>query len=669
MFKKVQIKFFAIITSILLAIFIAVLASINLIMEAVMQRQSQVVLKQIAASIEYDETTSTFKYFQEPNDKNEPHYNKNNDSSSPSQSGTSGTSSTESTTSQTDEPTSEAITNDENQDESSEDSKTPSANSESSVSDDYTSENSSNSDTSVQTPSQTKAVTTAVNQHSQTITQTVKPTQQNTQAQTTQATQTQTQPQQTTQANVNPPDHGDEQRPPDGPYPPWHWEDGSPEWQCPTDENCYDYNDYYDYPRPEERDDFFWEYNKNAYEDTTLYIESDEEVPVVEEESFIVQSSPDTCSLLQINNKNQKILSDYTVINNYNKILLSDTATVMKNEAPVPKSLGSIDFFALMADSDGNYLASLNYDDLEQSVAQKYISAIIKDGAASGMLNNFQFFKLAKDNGTIMVFTDKSAEIDMLDQLTHTTILIGIATFILLSILSFYLSKKSIEPIKVAFEKQKQFVSDASHELKTPLTIISANADVLADEIGENKWLNYIKSQTKRMNVLVNDLLNLTRLENNTSDFVRTEFNLSQALTNTALPFECQAFESNKIFDVDIDEGIMLNGSEKHIKQLAAIFIDNAFKYSNDGGTISISLKKQGDKKIFSVFNTGAGVKDSEKNKIFERFYRSDDSRARTTGGYGLGLAIAKSIIDKHKFKVAVNNVEGESICFIVTMQ
>ena len=282
--------------------------------------------------------------------------------------------------------------------------------------------------------------------------------------------------------------------------------------------------------------------------------------------------------------------------------------------------------------------------------------------------NKYQFYQMGKSNGTIMVFTDKSAEIDMLKKLNRTTIAIGILSFMLLAAAAFFLSKKVMQPLKSAFEKQKQFISDASHELKTPLTVISANADVLTDEIGENRWLTYIKSQTDRMNILVNDLLNLTRLENNSTNFVRTDFDLSKAINNTALPFECQAFELNKKYYVDVEEGLMINGSEQHIKQMVAIFIDNALKYSGENGTIKVSLKHQGDKKIFSVYNTGKGIRDEEADKIFERFYRSDASRNRATGGYGLGLAIAKSIIDKHKFKINVENVEGRSIRFVVIM-
>ena len=340
-----------------------------------------------------------------------------------------------------------------------------------------------------------------------------------------------------------------------------------------------------------------------------------------------------------------------------------------KNEDNIPRSLGSIDFFIVMADKEGNYLAQLNNEDLDSSTAQKYISAILKENASSGMIDDkYQFYQLEKDNGTIIVFTDKSAEINMLSKLIRTTLLIGVVSLIFLAAAAFFLSRQVMKPLKSAFEKQKQFISDASHELKTPLTVISTNADVLTDEIGENRWLNYIKSQTDRMNVLVNDLLNLTRLENSSSEFIRSDFDLSKAVINTALPFECQAFDSNKQFDVDVEQGLTINGSERHIKQMAAIFIDNALKYSGDGGKVKVSLRKQGEKKVLTVFNTGKGIKEGEEEKIFERFYRSDESRNRSTGGYGLGLAIAKSIIDRHKFKVHVENEEGRSIAFIVTM-
>ena len=350
----------------------------------------------------------------------------------------------------------------------------------------------------------------------------------------------------------------------------------------------------------------------------------------------------------------------------------SNTSTSMAQNRTsvesIPKTIGSIDYFAIMADTNGKYLATLFNDYIIDERAQRYTNAIINDRKDTGMINSYQYYRASKPNGTIMILTDKSSEKDMLNQLKRTTIIVGLIALVVLSVLAYFLSKKSIQPIREAFDKQKQFVSDASHELKTPLTVISTNADVLEGEIGDNKWLNYIKSQTDRMSVLVNDLLNLTRLENSNNELERRYFNLSKAIANTALPFECQAFENNKKFEVNIEDNIMLSGSEKHIKQMAAIFIDNALKYSNEGGTVQVTLKRSGERKLLSVYNTGQGIKETDTEKIFERFYRSDESRNRATGGYGLGLAIAKSVADKHKFKIHVLNQPGKSVCFIVTM-
>lgn len=629
MFKKVQLKFFAIITSILLALFIGVLVSINLIMEAVMQRQSKVVLKQIASSIEYDEKTETFIYTPEPEDKKSPPDERQSGDNTKTQPDEDKTrqnvqTSTEIPEKDQEPPASQSVTTEPYDKSSSEESIAATEN-------DKPQENIQTS--SADAPEPTESPTAAGTE----------PTEQST-SQSPEAEETpDVSPPQ--DDPFFPPNMDNEFPPPDEPFLPWdeeHPDRNEPHVQDPES------NGFYDYPLPDFRDRRTDEY--------------------AEPESFSTETDLDGIAA-PLSADQAKPLEGYTIITNAPKtVWTAENNAAKRGTFPVPKSMGSIEFFVIMADKNGNFLASLNNDELDSSVAQQYVSAILKNGASCGMLNSYQFCRLDKSNGTVMVFTDKSAELDMLDQLMHTTILIGIISFALLSVLAFFLSKKSIQPIKIAFEKQKQFVSDASHELKTPLTIISANADVLTDEIGENKWLTYIKAQTARMNVLVNDLLNLTRLENNTSDFIFSEFDLSKAIENTALPFECQAFEDNKTFNIDIQEGLTVNGSERHIKQMAAIFIDNALKYSNDGGSVQITLSAQGDKKTLSVFNTGCGIRDDEKNKIFERFYRSDDSRARTTGGYGLGLAIAKSIIDKHKFKVTVDNVEGVSIRFNVIM-
>lgn len=219
-------------------------------------------------------------------------------------------------------------------------------------------------------------------------------------------------------------------------------------------------------------------------------------------------------------------------------------------------------------------------------------------------------------------------------------------------------------PMQISFEKQRQFISDAGHELKTPLTIISANADILSDEIGKNKWLDYIKTQTERMRILVSELMDLAKLGVLDAAPSFQKFNLSSAIENMALPFESQAFEMNRKYEISIMPDLEYTGNPEQIKRMAGIFLDNAFKYSNEGGEIKLCLKEEGNKKILSIYNTGKGIKKGEEAKIFERFYRSDTSRARETGGYGLGLSIASTIAESHKIKIQVESVENEWIQF-----
>ena len=271
--------------------------------------------------------------------------------------------------------------------------------------------------------------------------------------------------------------------------------------------------------------------------------------------------------------------------------------------------------------------------------AQKYITKILDSGSETGTLNNFQFYRQEKDNGTLLVFTDKTAEINMLNKLIRTTIIIGVCSFILLTAAAYFLSRQIIKPLKTAFEKQKQFVSDASHELKTPVTVISANADVLAGEIGENKWLTYIKSQTERMNILVNDLLNLTRLENNTSsDFIRTDFDLSKAIVNTAF-LRMSGLRVQQELLSQVEDNIMINGSES-----------TSSKWPLYSSTMPSNIPKRADRQ--SISGTSGrqegvlriqhrqGVRKRTRTRYSSSFYRSDESRNRATGGYGLGLAI-----------------------------
>lgn len=341
-----------------------------------------------------------------------------------------------------------------------------------------------------------------------------------------------------------------------------------------------------------------------------------------------------------------------------------------RGQPPFPNKKGdtvTIDHFLCFANSGGTLTRLDGTDEYSDEDAQLLLDYVLGKDKADGWYGSLQYFRKDYDRGTLVVFSDRSAE----RLLLHKVLLVSILVFLLMEgvvfLLTMVLTKRAMRPMQETFERQRQFISDAGHELKTPLTIISANVDILHDEIGENKWLSYIQSQAERMRILVSEMMNLTKLEmgEKAKDFM--DFSLSEAVSGAALPFEGQAFEQEKQLELDIQEGITYHGNPDQIKQLVGIFMDNALKYSEEHGQIRVTLQQTQNKKTLKIYNTGKGIPEAEKEKIFQRFYRSDASRARATGGYGLGLSIAKSIADAHKIRIQVESEYEHWICFVLT--
>jgi len=324
------------------------------------------------------------------------------------------------------------------------------------------------------------------------------------------------------------------------------------------------------------------------------------------------------------------------------------------------------------AKTDKQYKMTESFYDMildfsEEDIAY-YLNIAVSYGEQRGSIGHLEYLIGEKDYGYIIVFAERSIETGMLGSLMNISVIVAAVSCLILAVFVFFLSKWIVRPVEDAFQKQRRFISDASHELKTPLTIISANADVLENEVGENIRIAHIKNQTERMGLLVHDLLDLTRTDENPDRSIFAVFDLSQAVLGTTLEFESRAFEEGRELQYDIQEGVFYRGNEGKIRQLTAILIDNAVKHSEDHGIIDIMLKKSGQKITLSVRNTGVGITEEEREKVFERFYRSDASRSRETGGYGLGLAIAKSITDLHKGKISIQGEEGKHITFSVQL-
>ena len=328
---------------------------------------------------------------------------------------------------------------------------------------------------------------------------------------------------------------------------------------------------------------------------------------------------------------------------------------------------GLSSFYTITLNEDGS-VASWTSDrtDLytDEQVAGIAESALA-DGRDCGRVGT-QFYRKT-DTGLIIL----DARLDFLSasNVLRSTILIAAVSCLLLSLLAWLLTGRMVRPVEDAFNRQKQFVSDASHELKTPLAVISANAEVLEQEIGENEYLGYIRSEVRRTDTLVNNLLALARLDRGGAEAaLMKRFDLSRALLDVILPFESTVYEAGKTMESDIPEGIDCTGSEEMIQQLAVILLSNALKYSDDGGRIEVSLKSRGKQREIRVFNTGKAIAPEDREHIFDRFWRADPAHGRETGGHGLGLAIARTIVETHRGKIAVDSREGFGTAFTVTL-
>ena len=251
-----------------------------------------------------------------------------------------------------------------------------------------------------------------------------------------------------------------------------------------------------------------------------------------------------------------------------------------------------------------------------------------------------------------------------------TVIIFSVAISGLSLIIIYSISKKVaniiVKPVNETLENQKQFISDASHELKTPLAVIEADADVLENEIGENKWLTYIQNETDSMDKLINELLLLAKIENINDVKAYEQFNLSEYVETIASMFESIAFEKQVKIVTKIQNEISINGNKQDIEHIVSTLLDNAIKHSEIGKDVTVELLKEKNNIILQVKNYGEAIPKEQQDKIFERFYRVDKSRNRKEKRYGLGLAIAKSTVEKYNGKILVECKNGVTIFKVV---
>ncbi len=324
---------------------------------------------------------------------------------------------------------------------------------------------------------------------------------------------------------------------------------------------------------------------------------------------------------------------------------------------------GAVDYYRLYAD-----FPFLNdYDDVEE-IVNKTIETVNKD-SDSFKLNGRRYRVYDTEDQGIhyYAFYDYSSEYVML---RNSAIWYGVAyvcSLVAVILLAYLLSEKAFEPIKANIEKERTLTANASHELKTPLTIISANLSVIQSEpdstVADNaKWLDSIEDQVKRMNVLIMDMLELSRLEQAETP-VFTDVDLSETVSGGVLSTDALCFEKNIVMEDAIEDGITVSGDKSMLERLVLILLDNAVKYTPNGGHISVELKELSKNQVrLSVVNSGSGMKEEDRTHVFDRFYKGDTARTQATNSssFGLGLSIAKAICDKHGAEIRCAGEEGK---------
>ena len=327
-------------------------------------------------------------------------------------------------------------------------------------------------------------------------------------------------------------------------------------------------------------------------------------------------------------------------------------------------------FFSVMLDEQGDVV----FSDVRQiaaitpQTAEEYAKTLYQDSKTAGMYDDYKYRAKETDKGTLYIFLDCTREMNSFRGFLQTSILISLGGLAVVFILIIIFSHIALKPVEESYQKQKHFITNASHDIKTPLTIINAGAEVIELEHGEVEWTKEIKKQTERLTALIDKLVFLSRMDEENQKIEICEFNLSELICETIEPYENIATSKGFSFSFDCQSDIVYKGNEEMLSQAIALLMDNALKYANEQGQISISLKKTVKGIELRFKNTADSVKEGNNSEIFERFYRSEQSRNSKTGGHGIGLSVVKAIISAHKGKISAYSSDGKSMEFLIVL-
>lgn len=321
-------------------------------------------------------------------------------------------------------------------------------------------------------------------------------------------------------------------------------------------------------------------------------------------------------------------------------------------------------YFSVLFDANGTIILTdtSKIASVDTETAVNYASKVWNKKSEEGFQDNYRYHMYSSNGNVRIIFLDCRRQLNNFHNFLLTTFSVSGVGLLSVFILMLGLSARIVKPFSDNYEKQKRFITDAGHELKTPLTIIDADAEILEMDFGENEWLQDIQAQTSRLADLTNALVMLSRMEEGLSRDTKIEFPLSDIVEEVCHTFQAPAKVHQINLDSKIEPLISMNGDEKAIRGLITILLDNAVKYTNENGTISLTLEKKKNRIYLSVFNTTESISKEQISHLFDRFYRTDDSRNSQTGGYGLGLSIAAATVESHHGKISAETKDEKSL-------
>lgn len=321
-------------------------------------------------------------------------------------------------------------------------------------------------------------------------------------------------------------------------------------------------------------------------------------------------------------------------------------------------------FFIVRFDESGeaysvftDFIASI-----DEEQAKEYGQKAFDSGKEHGYLGEYRYVRATRDGDTVVAFLNTLRERQSMQALLLMTLGISGVSLIVVFILVVILSRRAIKPYAANIERQKQFITDASHELKTPLTSISTSLDVLEMESGESEWVENIRKQTGRMSKLVSELVTLSRLDEEIPLPNKEKFSLSNAAWEIVDVYKTQAKAAGKNFSIDIEDDVMMVGEKAAVQQMLSVLLDNAIRYSDASGDIRVGIYKKRNRAYVEVFNTCDYEVPPDTERLFDRFYRPDGARSTKTGGTGVGLAIAKAVAETHGGTITANCPSGKTM-------